>query len=348
MGSDLEKLEAVFYSSPIPHDLGTLTFLGLVFDRVHFPNVYIPADGFDREAVVREIERLDGLGMQQDYDVWLTTQLLKYALCPQLREFCYFTGQKEQIFGGDEMGEVKDLVIALEEQIHGPPKPGFHPTYIPGYSKGLDGHESIDYPGPYFYQSNALVYAGKNDIPLLNADPRLPVPALSGQAAKHNTKLLSAIMAMECVNLVLPEVGELQPDEILEARSELLKYLLPFRMGLLRLSSKLNAAIEAVSDQEEIVRAARFVAETDVYPSLLELKNELSKPKKGWGRRSWELTKKVPGLVASYAVLNLQEAIPKTVAALGDWLVSGFSQEKPRSELYYLLHLESRKKVASL
>ena len=39
MTDNLENLEAVFYTSPIPHNLGILTFLGLVFDRIYFPNV---------------------------------------------------------------------------------------------------------------------------------------------------------------------------------------------------------------------------------------------------------------------------------------------------------------------
>jgi hypothetical protein len=162
--------------------------------------------------------------------------------------------------------------------------------------------------------------------------------------AKHNAKLLSTIMAMECVRLVLPEVGELQPREILEAREELSKYIRPFRISLLRLAKELNSTIEGSDDPGEIVRAAEFIAQTEVLPSLLELKNELAKPRKGWASRSWELTKKVPNLAAAYATFNLQEAIPKTIEALGDWLIAGFSEKKPRSDFYYLLKLEERGK----
>ncbi len=70
MMENLEKLEAVFYTSPIPHNLGILTFLGLVFDRVHFPNVCLPVDGFDPDEVVQEIERIEKLDLH-DYDTWL-------------------------------------------------------------------------------------------------------------------------------------------------------------------------------------------------------------------------------------------------------------------------------------
>jgi hypothetical protein len=50
-------LEAVYYSAPIPRDLATLTVLGTVFDKVYFPGVYLPKDGFDEAALDREIER---------------------------------------------------------------------------------------------------------------------------------------------------------------------------------------------------------------------------------------------------------------------------------------------------
>lgn len=40
MQNDIERLEVVYYASPIPHNLTLLTFLGLVFDRVYFPNVH--------------------------------------------------------------------------------------------------------------------------------------------------------------------------------------------------------------------------------------------------------------------------------------------------------------------
>jgi hypothetical protein len=97
MDNEIEELEAVFYSGPIPSNLSTLTFLGLVFDQVHFPNVYIPADDFDPDEVLAEISRLQGLNLK-DHSTWLLVELLKYALKPELRSFCHFTGQRSRIF----------------------------------------------------------------------------------------------------------------------------------------------------------------------------------------------------------------------------------------------------------
>ena len=239
MTDNLEKLEVVFYSSPIPHNLSVLTFLGLIFDRIHFPNVYIPLSGFDPEEVSNEINRIESQGLS-DYNTWLLTHLMRYALIPDIREFCFFTGEHGQLCSGGEVKKAQDLVVSLEKQIHGSHDPDFYPTYTPGFHKGLNDEEYIDYPGPYFYQCNALLYSAKHNIPLLNADPYLPVPAIGAESAKNNAKLLAAIMAMECVNLVLPEVGELQPPQILEAREDLSKHITPFRLSLLRLAKELN------------------------------------------------------------------------------------------------------------
>lgn len=339
MSDNLESLEAVFYSSPIPYDLATLTFLGLVFDRVYFPNVYIPTEGFDPEEVQQEIERIQGTGLQ-DTGTRLLMALMSYTLIPEVQEFCCFTGTQGQIFGGENIKEAKDLVIALQNQIHGPPKPNFIPTHIPGHHKSLNEDQYIDYPGDYYYQCNALLYAAKHNIPLLNAEPRLPVPAIGGEGIQNNAKLLSAIMAIECVNLVMPEIGELEPSQILEARDDLSKHVRPFRISMLRLSAELNRAIGGASTKEDIIAAGKFIVETDVLPTLLELKSELEKPRKGWLSRTWNLTKKVPRLACSYATMNLEAAIPQTVEALGDWLVAGASRGAPRSDYFYLLKLE--------
>jgi len=339
MSENLEKLEAVFYSHPVPGNLTTLTFLGLVFDRVHFPNVYLPTDGFDPEKLEAEIERIHGTGLN-DHGTRLLLAMMSYVLIPEVREFCYFTGKHGQLFGGDKMDGVKDLVDALERQIHGPPRPNFTPIYTPGYHKGISEDEYIDYPGDYFYQCNALLYAAENGIPLINADPNMPVPAIGGEPAKNNAKLLSSIIAMECVNLVLPEIREMQPTQILEVREEISKYIAPFRISMLRLSAHLNRAIDSDCTYDEIVDAAKLVTKTEVYPALLELKNEIERPRKGWLSRSWDLAKVVPRLVTSYATLDLEKALPQTVEALGNWLVAGASKHAPRSEYYYLLKLE--------
>lgn len=108
-----------------------------------------------------------------------------------------------------------------------------------------------------------------------------------------------------------------------------------------------RAAIESDASSEDISAAARFIVQTDVYPTIAELRDELAKPKKGWMDRSWKLAQVAPSLAAAYALANPLVAIPGVIKALGDWLVAGFSEKKPRSNLYYLLKLEKQVKGKS-
>jgi hypothetical protein len=342
MSDNPTQLEAVFYSRPTPSSLSTLTLLGLVFDRVHFPNVHLPTEGFDPEWVASEIQRVEALGFK-DYDTWQMLQLMRFCLHPELRDFCFFTGTEGQVFSGDELKGVASLVETIHEQMFGKNPPGFTPMFSTGHNKGLPRERSIDYPGAFYYQANALLYSGRTGIPLLNDDPRMPVPALGGAGAKYETNLLASIMALECVNLVLPDVGELKPAQIVEIRQELKDYVRPFRLKLLGLAKSLNAEIRNDADGEEIRRAAEFLVRTDVYPALEEFKSELSKAgSHSWISRTWELTKSVPALAASYSMWNPVIAVPASIAAFGSWFIAGITEKKPRSGLHYLLRLQDR------
>lgn len=42
---ELDCLEVVHYSAPVPNSLAALTMMSFVFDRIHFPAVYVPAKG---------------------------------------------------------------------------------------------------------------------------------------------------------------------------------------------------------------------------------------------------------------------------------------------------------------
>jgi hypothetical protein len=59
----------------VPRNLGVLTVLGAVFDKVYFPGVHMPKSGYDPKDVEKEILRLEGL-QDRSHD----TQLLMGAM----------------------------------------------------------------------------------------------------------------------------------------------------------------------------------------------------------------------------------------------------------------------------
>lgn len=282
MVREIPKLEVVYYPGPIPSGPAALTLMGLVFDKIHFPNVYLPTGGYDVDEVKKETDRIAGHGLR-DYQTAVLVGVLRFLpLVSDLKDFCFFSGRNGQVFGNVDKG-ASELVKVLDEAIFGPPPPNFYPTYETGHNKALPGGEQyIDYPGTLHYPANAIVYASTHGIPLVNDSPSMPIPALGGVNAKDNAKLLSTILALECANLVLPKIRVLRPQEILEMREELSKYLQPFRLSLIRLAAELNKAISKTSANDEVLSAARFLVETEVNPALIELKAAIEAPSKRW------------------------------------------------------------------
>jgi hypothetical protein len=118
-----QLFEAVFYSKPVPRSLRTLAVLALVFDRVHFPGVYIP-DEVDTAATsawlakVRADESLRRQVSQEAYNC------IVYALQKaHLDDYCFFGGLPK--YAGVLEPETNRLLAAFEEAIYGPPPPNF-------------------------------------------------------------------------------------------------------------------------------------------------------------------------------------------------------------------------------
>jgi hypothetical protein len=128
------------------------------------------------------------------------------------------------------------------------------------------------------------------------------------------------ILAMECVNPALPVVRPLSPREIVELRAELRNYLQRFRLALLRLAAELNRGITQDATYKEITEAARFVVETEVQPTLVELQNALSQPAKHWTVRGFEFAKQVPELASPFVTMPREIAVARALAAVGGLL----------------------------
>src|SRR5437867_5127854 len=89
-----QSFEVVFYSEPVPSSLRTLAVLALVFDKVHFPGVYI-SEQVDAEATAAELRRIRELKpppAARDNSQMLNC--MTYALQRQhVADFCVFPGE---------------------------------------------------------------------------------------------------------------------------------------------------------------------------------------------------------------------------------------------------------------
>lgn len=128
----INNLEVVYYSEPVTSTLKSLALLGLVYDKVYFPGVFIPSKGVD-EKEATEIVKNFRLSEQKDYNQILTIRCIQFAINYKfIKDFCVFTG-KYGYLGTleDGAGEIAD---DLEKLIFGEPPENFYPTYASGLS----------------------------------------------------------------------------------------------------------------------------------------------------------------------------------------------------------------------
>lgn len=309
----IESLDVVYYSQAVPSSFYSLTLLALVFDKVYFPGVYIPEGGVDEKGVIEELKRLRQLGFSDPNHILMYNCTAFSMYQKYLKDICVFTGAYG-CAGTLENGAEK-LTYELESLVYGPPQEGFYPTPAMGFSKGLPGDEKSSINGPSWlsYPANALIYSMKNQIPLINDNPNMPVPALGGVSPKSNAKILSTIMALESVKMVLPNLKELRPDEIAEFRLEANDYIRPFRNAMLRLSKDLNFAINADMSMDEIQNEARFICDTLVYPELEELRRYINDPTQPWYSRLVDLAKASPEIISSFFTMPTSIAVAQLI-----------------------------------
>lgn len=341
-----ELFEAVYYPSPVPSSLESLTILSLLFDKIHFPGVYIGSKDLDIKATQNEIERIKNLKPRTIDDVVLINAMQFCMNARHLKDFCNFTG-KHGYPGILESG-AEQIAHELEVLIYGPPSPKFIPIVTMGMAKDLPGgsEAGVNMPSWITYPANALVYSKKNDLIIVNDNPSLPLPSLGDFPYKNNAKTLATLLALESLKLVLPVLPTLQPEEIADFRNETSSLVRPFRMAMLKLSKDLNSAITSDAPLDEVQRCAKFLCETTVLPQLEELKALLAEPLKGRWRRAVDLAKSTPQLIANFFTVDPCTASGKALLKIADVLVdiqketSEKDKEAKRGGLHYLIKVE--------
>ena len=345
----MEKtLDVVYYSQPVPSSWQTLATLALVFDRVHFPGVYMGTESLDEGETALAVERLR-FALSERMTVE-NAQLLNCMLVALhhkwLKDFCVFPGS----FGGCGTLEpgANDLMMKLEEIYFGPPPPGFHPTPSSGFAMGLPGAREAGINGPSWlcYPANAFLYAARRGLPCLNDDPRMPMLVPPSVSLKNNAPALSAVLALESVRLILPSLKPLAPPDIHELRERTREDVQPFRRAMLKLTKSVNDAIDADSSIEDVIGAARFVVQTEVEPQLNELRRIVHDPGRHLTERLVDLSG--PMTILSAGASSLSDLLVKVLGAILPVLVAEGAAQRERartirnSGLQFLLKVESR------
>ena len=74
---DIERLECVYYPGQVPSNSAVLTVLCFLFDKIHFPHVYLPKGDYDKDLLRQEIARLEALNSER-HQTGLLIGILKF------------------------------------------------------------------------------------------------------------------------------------------------------------------------------------------------------------------------------------------------------------------------------
>lgn len=340
-----DSFEVVYYSHPTPNGLPILTLMGLLFDRVHFPGVYIPRD-FDPDLVSREIERLEALPGGVDLAGQHMIACMHLAtIRDQIEDLCFFTGKSEDVFGTVD-AQARHLSEKLAQTIFGPVRAGYIPTYIPGWHKQLPGsREGICLPAPLVYAANAVIYATGNELPMLSDEPSLPVIGMGSPSDAQLEKALTAIVALEALKLVLPSVPIMHPESLRHFRAANAGSLKRFRGGMLHCSRELMAALRQGEDERGIVHLAKKIVEQDIRPSLENLRSDCMRKGTPWYEDLMSVGSATATLAGAYYAASANETTAAVLLALTPFLVAVQKERDRKAELscsplFYLLTLE--------
>ena len=349
----IERLECVYYPGPIPANSAVLTVLCFLFDKIHFPNVYLPKGDYDKELLRQQIQRLeeDPANNGRTYPAYQTQRLigmlkfLDYRL--PLDGILEFPASRGSIFGEKREKLIGKIANTIYDANYLPRK-NFHPTFDSAHVKGLpQSEECVEYAGDFYYQAGAIMYAADKQIRLIDdgSGDRFGLTLPLSARYKDNAQALATLIAAQSLGWVLPSLPLLTPQEIVEFRVDNDKELRNFRASMLRYAKGLNDQLSNDPSVEELNRKVKFFVESEIAPTLHDLKRDLDNPNRPWHKRMTDVGKIASSVAVGYLTGGLAGRSPAeaiTSAVLSDLEGRGDKQEAlKRNGLYYLLKVRA-------
>jgi hypothetical protein len=292
--------EVVYYSFPVPTNPLTVSLLGILFDKVYLPGVYLPPK-VDKKSIaerfnflVKHYDSQDSMSAQREM---LGTLEFVHNYYGELQSIFIPTGRSG--FMGILEKETQPVVTQLEELIYGPPPPNFTPTPNMGFNQPA-GSDQINAPSWISYPANAFIYSKKNNLPLLSDSTFLPFPNSSIVLSEQDAKTLSTYLLASCFSLILPRIRTLKAEEILEVKEKMKDDIVLFRATMLSGVSKYLELLGDNPSQEQLEKQAKFIAQTYIYPKIEELRIKFESPKSIIVKKFIDLALEAPELVLNF------------------------------------------------
>lgn len=118
-----------------------------------------------------------------------------------------------------------------------------------------------------------------------NPDFQIPAFVLTKSDILRNAELQAASVAISSIDLVLPPIGGINDEDILQLRDELSNELVPFRRSMLRLAPLIRQHMDEGAGIKELYDEARYLTQTTIIPSLGDLRDRIEKESGAFWRR---------------------------------------------------------------
>lgn len=296
------SFDAVYYSFPVPLNPLTVSLMGILFDRVFLPGVYLPNPKTTDKKSIRD--RLEFLVRSFDPNESFSAQREMIGTL----KFVYDYGELQDIFiptgKAGYMGvlepETEVVTKQLEELVYGPPPPNFTPTPNMGFNQPA-GADQINAPSWISYPANALIFSRKHGIPLLTDSSFLPIPQIdSPMIPKHEAESLASYLMVSSFSLVLPKMRSLTAEEVLWVREKMSDDIGIFRSAMLSAVSQIVELIGNNPTDDQLQKHAEYIAKTVILPKVDALRTQFESPSSIALKKLLDLSLEAPELILNF------------------------------------------------
>lgn len=130
------------------------------------------------------------------------------------------------------------------------------------------------------------LYDKENAIPITdNANMAVPASLIEKKKFLRFAHLQAAALAMQSLEIALPNFSNISDSDILEARLKLKDQLIPFRRAMLMMAPMVRNGMNSEATLSDIYTEAKYIVDTKIIPAVDELKDKLHKERgRFWGR----------------------------------------------------------------
>jgi len=321
-------MDIIYYPYPVPVNRYTISVLGILFDHVFLPGVYLPKNHINIRDLEDEDKRLTMI--QKSHPK--TYGQIMIAFIRFLKEYQdlngIFVGTVKSNGGELLEKESMDFAKHLEQAIYGVPPEGFTPLINQGVYFDVGGG-NINSPDWITYPANAYVYSLKTQTPLFTDNLDFPLP----ERVEHHSDVetLASYLAMSTLTINLPRIKPLNSTEIIEVRIKMRDDIIAFKSAMVEYVDRFRQLIGDNPSLIKLQREADYISQSVIQPKINDLVRRLETPGEIFKSEMFDYGLDVVALLAK---IKINPSPDNLVSIAGDAIEKGKDHIKDGIDRY--------------